>query len=287
MNSIEPFELIEFIDDILIEDIQEGDHTTLATIDKDATGKAKLLVKESGIIAGVDLAEKILQHVAPDVEVDKMIPDGAWVEPGFLVFTATGRIQALLVAERTLLNFMQRMSGIATRTNMYVQKVRNTKAKIIDTRKTAPGLRIFDKQAVRFGGGHNHRMGLYDMIMIKDNHVDYCGGIAHAIERVIQYQQENKLDLQVEIETRNLDEVRQVIAVGGVNRIMLDNYALEDMRKAVQLIGGRYEVEASGGITLDTVAEIAHTGVDFISVGELTHSVRGLDLSFKAITHPA
>ncbi|MFN3940249.1 MAG: carboxylating nicotinate-nucleotide diphosphorylase, partial [Chitinophagales bacterium] len=203
MNNIDIADLIDVIDAALIEDIQEGDHTTLATIDPDAIGKAKLLVKENGIIAGVELAERILKHVSPEMEVDHMIPDGAWVEPGFLVFTATGRVQALLIAERTLLNFMQRMSGIATRTNMYVQKVRGTKAKILDTRKTVPGLRYFDKWAVRLGGGYNHRMGLYDMVMIKDNHIDYCGSIAKAIERTLDYLQENELDIPIEIETRN------------------------------------------------------------------------------------
>ncbi len=286
MNEIESAAFIELIDAVLIEDIQEGDHTTMATIDPDAIGKAKLLVKEHGIIAGVDLAEMILKHVSPEIEVDIMIPDGAWVEPGFLVFTATGRIQALLIAERTLLNFMQRMSGIATRTNLYVQSVRGTKAKILDTRKTVPGLRYFDKWAVRLGGGYNHRMGLYDMIMIKDNHVDYCGGIAKAVERVAQYQAENALSLPVEIEVRNIDEVKQVLACGGVNRIMLDNFKLEDLQGAVALIGEKFETEASGGVTLDTVSAIAATGVDFISVGELTHSVNGLDMSFKAMLHP-
>lgn len=285
MNDIETLDFIELIDAVLIEDIQEGDHTTLATIDADAIGKAKLLVKEHGIIAGVDLAEKILKHVSPEIEIDKMIPDGAWVEPGFLVFTATGRIQALLIAERTLLNFMQRMSGIATRTNLFVQSVRGTKAKILDTRKTIPGLRYFDKWAVRLGGGYNHRMGLYDMVMIKDNHIDYCGGIENAIDRVQLYLEENKIDIPVEIETRNIVEVKQVLAKGGVNRIMLDNFKLEDLHTAVGLIGNKFEIEASGGINLDTVSAIAAAGVDFISVGELTHSVKGLDLSFKAIIH--
>lgn len=287
MNSMDIADLIDVIDAALIEDIQEGDHTTLATIDPDAIGKAKLLVKENGIIAGVELAERILKHVSPEIEIDQMIPDGAWVESGFLVFTATGRVQALLIAERTLLNFMQRMSGIATRTNMYVQKVRGTKAKILDTRKTVPGLRYFDKWAVRLGGGYNHRMGLYDMVMIKDNHIDYCGSIEKAIARTLDYLQENELDIPVEIETRNLDEVQQVLKCGDVHRIMLDNFSVAEMHKAVKLIGGLYEVEASGGINLDTVSEIAHTGVDYISVGELTHSVRGLDLSFKAMIHPA
>jgi nicotinate-nucleotide pyrophosphorylase (carboxylating) len=283
MNSLDADELLDFIDSVLIEDIQEGDHTTLATIDAAAHGQAKLLVKAPGIIAGVDLAQKILQHVNPETEVNISVPDGARVEPGDIVFTAYGRVQALLVAERTLLNFMQRMSGIATRTNHYVQAVRHTQARILDTRKTSPGLRFFEKMAVRMGGGHNHRFGLYDMIMIKDNHVDFSGGVEAAVLKVRAYLEANNLDLPVEIETRSMQEVRQALAVGGVDRIMLDNFDVETMREAVAYIRKRVEVEASGGVNLNTVKEIAETGVDFISVGELTHSVTSLDLSFKAI----
>jgi nicotinate-nucleotide pyrophosphorylase (carboxylating) len=283
MNKISQDELIDFIDTVLIEDIQEGDHTTLATIEPDAHGQAHLIVKEAGILAGVDLAAMILRHVNPETEVNISIPDGARVEPGDIAFTAYGRIQALLIAERTMLNFMQRMSGIATHTNHFVQKVRHTNARILDTRKTSPGLRYFEKWAVRLGGGHNHRFGLYDMIMIKDNHVDFCGGIEEAVKRVHAYQEANKLDLQVELETRNLDEVRQALAVGGVHRIMLDNFDLDTMREAVHLIKKRVETEASGGVDLDTVQAIAETGVDFISVGELTHYIESMDLSFKAL----
>lgn len=282
-DSVVIWDLLDIIDEALIEDIQEGDHTTLATIDHEAAGTAKLLVKEPGIIAGVELAEQILKHVNPELEVDIFIPDGARVEPGDIVLTASGRVQALLVAERTMLNFMQRMSGIATNTNRFVQAVRHTEAKILDTRKTTPGLRTFEKWAVRIGGGHNHRFGLYDMIMIKDNHVDFCGGIENAINRVHQYLAENELNLRIEVETRNLDEVWQVLRAGRVHRIMLDNYGLEDLREAVKVIDKQFETEASGGVNLSTVKAIAETGVDFISVGELTHSVKSLDLSFKAV----
>ena len=205
------------------------------------------------------------------------------MEPGDIVLTASGRVQALLVAERTMLNFMQRMSGIATNTNRFVQAVRHTEAKILDTRKTTPGLRTFEKWAVRIGGGHNHRFGLYDMIMIKDNHVDFCGGIENAINRVHQYLADNELNLRIEVETRNLDEVWQVLKTGRVDRIMLDNYSLEALREAVKVIDKQFETEASGGVNLNTVKAIAETGVDFISVGELTHSVKSLDLSFKAV----
>lgn len=282
-DSVVIWDLLDVIDEALIEDIQEGDHTTLATIEHEAAGTAKLLVKEPGIIAGVELAEQILKHVSPELEVDIFIPDGARVVPGDVVLHATGRIQALLVAERTMLNFIQRMSGIATNTNRFVQAVRHTNAKILDTRKTTPGLRTFEKWAVRIGGGHNHRFGLYDMIMIKDNHIDFCGGIENAINRVLQYLKANELNLRIEVETRNLDEVQQVLRTGRVDRIMLDNYKLEDLREAVKVIANQFETEASGGVNINTVKDIAETGVDFISVGELTHSVKSLDLSFKAL----
>lgn len=282
-DSVVIWDLLDVIDEALIEDIQEGDHTTLATIEHEAAGTAKLLVKEPGIIAGVELAEQILKHVSPELEVDIFIPDGARVVPGDVVLHATGRIQALLVAERTMLNFIQRMSGIATNTNRFVQAVRHTNAKILDTRKTTPGLRTFEKWAVRIGGGHNHRFGLYDMIMIKDNHIDFCGGIENAINRVLQYLKDNELNLRIEVETRNLDEVQQVLRTGRIDRIMLDNYKLEDLREAVKVIANQFETEASGGVNINAVKDIAETGVDFISVGELTHSVKSLDLSFKAL----
>ncbi|HMZ88419.1 MAG TPA: carboxylating nicotinate-nucleotide diphosphorylase [Chitinophagales bacterium] len=285
MSSVEIWDIIDFIDEALIEDIQEGDHTTLATIDHQAAGTAKLLVKEPGIIAGVELAEQILRHVNPELEVDIFIPDGARVEPGDVVFHATGRVQALLVAERTMLNFMQRMSGIATTTNLFVQTVRHTGAKILDTRKTTPGLRTFEKWAVRIGGGHNHRYGLYDMILIKDNHIDFCGGITPAILKVKEYLRDNDLNLRIEVETRNLEEVAEVLRTGHVDRIMFDNFDVDTMRQAVIEVAGQFETEASGGVNLTTVQAIAETGVNFISVGALTHSVKSLDLSFKALIH--
>lgn len=285
MSSVEIWDIIDFIDEALIEDIQEGDHTTLATIDHDAMGTAKLLVKEPGVIAGVELAEQILRHVNPELEVDIFIPDGARVEPGDVVFHATGRVQALLVAERTMLNFMQRMSGIATTTNQYVQAVRHTGARILDTRKTTPGLRTFEKWAVRIGGGHNHRFGLYDMILIKDNHVDFCGGITPAILKVKEYLREQDLQLRIEVETRNLQEVAEVLRTGHVDRIMFDNFDIDTMRVAVAEVAGQFETEASGGVYMGTVTAIAETGVNFISVGALTHSVKSLDLSFKALIH--
>lgn len=285
MSSVEIWDIIDFIDEALIEDIQEGDHTTLATIDHDAMGTAKLLVKEPGVIAGVELAEQILRHVNPELEVDIFIPDGARVEPGDVVFHATGRVQALLVAERTMLNFMQRMSGIATTTNQYVQAVRHTGARILDTRKTTPGLRTFEKWAVRIGGGHNHRFGLYDMILIKDNHVDFCGGITPAILKVKEYLREQDLQLRIEVETRNLQEVAEVLRTGHVDRIMFDNFDIDTMRVAVAEVAGQFETEASGGVHMGTVTAIAETGVNFISVGALTHSVKSLDLSFKALIH--
>lgn len=283
MNNVQIWDLIDVLDEALIEDIQEGDHTTLATIDPDALGTARLLVKEHGILAGVELAEHILKHVSPELEVDVVIPDGARVEPGDVAFLAHGRVQALLVAERTMLNFMQRMSGIATRTNQFVQAVRHTQARILDTRKTTPGLRAFEKWAVRIGGGHNHRFGLYDMILIKDNHIDFCGGIEAAINRVLQYLHDNELDLRIEVETRSLDDVQHVLKTGRVHRIMFDNFPLDRLREGVAMVGKQVETEASGGVNLQTVQAIAETGVDFISVGELTHTVKSLDLSFKAV----
>lgn len=283
MNNPELEEVVsEIIDQALREDIGEGDHTTLSTINAEAEGRAKLLVKDYGILAGVELAEYILKKIHPELSINVYIPDGALVEPGNIAFTAEGRVQALLVAERTMLNFMQRMSGIATKTNMYVQAIRHTKAKILDTRKTTPGLRYFEKWAVRLGGGHNHRFGLYDMIMIKDNHIDFCGGIEKAFKRVKEYFEENEMELPIEIETRNIDEVQQVLKLDGVTRIMLDNFKIEDLNTAVGLIQNKLEIEASGGVNLNTVVPIAETGVHFISVGEITHSVRSLDLSFKA-----
>jgi nicotinate-nucleotide pyrophosphorylase (carboxylating) len=260
-----------------------GDHSTLSTVPAAEQGRARLLVKQAGILAGVELARQIFHTVDPELVVEQHIADGTPVSPGDMPFYVSGSKQSILTAERLVLNFMQRMSGIATLTLRYVERVNHTKCRVLDTRKTTPGLRWMEKWAVRIGGGHNHRMGLYDMIMIKDNHVDFCGGIAPALSTVARYQQERGLNLPVELETRNLDEVRQALAHGGMQRIMLDNYPLELLREAVQLINGQVETEASGGVNLDTVGPIAETGVDFVSVGALTHSAIAMDISLKAL----
>jgi len=275
-----------------------GDHTSRATVPASQQGQARLLVKQAGVLAGVDLACRILGQVDPSLRIALHMPDGALIQPGDEPFHVSGSQQSILTAERILLNFMQRMSGIATLTRTYADRIAHTSCRLLDTRKTTPGLRWMEKWAVRIGGGYNHRMGLYDMIMIKDNHVDYSGGIAAALDAVARYQEAHSLDLPVEIETRNLEEVHQVLAYGTaikaangstngrmngrVQRIMLDNYDLPLLRQAVDLIAGQAETEASGGVTLSTVAAIAETGVDFVSVGALTHSAVGLDLSLKA-----
>ncbi len=262
--------------------ILPGDHTTLACIPNHQEGKAKLICKAEGILAGVELAEEICRQVDDTLRLEIFLADGAKIKHGDIAFHLFGEVKSILRAERVILNFMQRMSGIATNTARYVDLVKDTHAKILDTRKTTPALRIFEKWAVTIGGGHNHRFGLYDRIMMKDNHVDFCGGIAPAIEAVRQYQLANNLQLPVEIETRNLAEIEQVLAVGNVDRIMFDNFSVETMKEAVKLVNGRFETEASGGITLETVRAYAETGVDFISVGALTHSSGSLDLSLKA-----
>ncbi|HEX5003423.1 MAG TPA: carboxylating nicotinate-nucleotide diphosphorylase [Bacteroidia bacterium] len=274
--------LTAFIRSSLAEDIGNGDYTSLACIPATATGEAHLLVKDTGIIAGVDLAKAIFEELDPGVQFTVKISDGSPVKPGDIVFSVSGRDRSLLAGERLLLNCMQRMSGIATTTRKYVDRLNGLSTKVLDTRKTTPLLRDIEKWAVRIGGGMNHRMGLYDMILVKDNHVDYAGGIKEAINRVNSYRAANNLNIPFEIETRNLDEVRMVLETGNVDRIMLDNFALPDLRAAVQLINRAYETEASGGITLETVRAYAETGVDFVSVGALTHSVKSLDLSLKA-----
>lgn len=271
-----------FISLSLQEDIGSGDHTSLATIPAEAKGKARLLVKDEGIIAGVEIAIKIFHKVDPSLLVTVLIQDGSKVKFGDIVLTVEGSDRSILTAERLVLNCMQRMSGIATTTSKYAEKLSGLKAKVLDTRKTTPLMRELEKLAVRIGGGGNHRMGLYDMILVKDNHVDYAGGIKAAIRNVKKYLNEKGLQLPVEIETRNLDEVREAMEEGGIDRIMLDNYTPEELRKAVILIDGKYETEASGGINLDTIRAYGETGVDFISVGALTHSVKSLDLSLKA-----
>lgn len=264
------------------EDIGDGDHTTLCCIPEDAMGKSKLLVKEEGILAGVDMARKVFNKFDPTMTMQVFIKDGAHVKPGDVAFVASGRVRSLLQTERIMLNIMQRMSGIATMTHRYVERLEGTHTHVLDTRKTTPGMRILEKQAVKIGGGMNHRIGLFDMILLKDNHIDFAGGIHNAISRCHEYLKQKSLDLKIEIEVRNFDELNQVLECGGVDRIMLDNFTVPDTKKAVELIGGRFETESSGGITIDTIRDYALQGVDFVSVGALTHSVKGLDMSFKA-----
>ena len=264
------------------EDIGDGDHTTLCCIPEDAMGKSHLLIKEDGILAGVEMAKKVFAKFDPTMQVEVLINDGAHVKVGDIAMVVTGKVRSLLQTERLMLNIMQRMSGIATMTNKYVELLKGTKTRVLDTRKTTPGLRMLEKQAVKIGGGTNHRIGLFDMILLKDNHIDFAGGIANAIDRSHNYLKEKNLDLKIEIEVRNFDELQQVLDKGGVNRIMLDNFSVADTKKAVDIIAGRYETESSGGITFDTIRGYAEQGVDFISVGALTHSVKGLDMSFKA-----
>lgn len=273
----------EFVQLAIAEDIKEGDHSALACIPLEATGNAQLLVKEDGILAGVEIAKQIFHEFDPSFEVNLLIKDGVKVNNGDIAFTVYGPSATLLSAERLVLNVMQRMSAIATLTNKYVQALEGLNTKVLDTRKTTPLIRFLEKEAVRIGGGVNHRYGLYDMIMLKDNHNDFAGGIEKAITKTKNYLKENNLDLKIEVETRNLDEVREVLNIGGIERIMLDNFNYEDMRKAVHLVGGKYETEASGGINLETVRKYAECGVDFVSVGALTHSVSNMDLSLKAI----
>ena len=264
------------------EDIGDGDHTTLCCIPEDAMGKSHLLIKEDGILAGVELAKKVFAKFDPTMQVEVLINDGAHVKVGDIAMVVTGKVRSLLQTERLMLNIMQRMSGIATMTNKYVELLKGTKTRVLDTRKTTPGLRMLEKQAVKIGGGTNHRIGLFDMILLKDNHIDFAGGIANAIDRCHNYLKEKNLDLKIEIEVRNFDELQQVLDKGGVNCIMLDNFSVADTKKAVDIIAGRYETESSGGITFNTIRGYAEQGVDFISVGALPHSVKRLDMSFKA-----
>ncbi|MFA6401761.1 MAG: carboxylating nicotinate-nucleotide diphosphorylase [Salinivirgaceae bacterium] len=272
-----------FIENALREDVGDGDHTSLSCIPATQTGKAKLLVKQEGIIAGVEVAKMVFHLFDPELSVKQFIADGKWVNPGDVVFEVSGKELSILQTERLVLNFMQRMSGIATQTNEYVKLLDGLKTKILDTRKTTPGMRIFEKMAVKLGGGDNHRMGLYDMILIKDNHVDFAGGIRQAIERAQKYLSVNGKDLKIEVEARSFDEIEQIMEVGGVHRIMIDNFSVADTLKAVTLIGDNYETESSGGITKETLRDYANCGVDFISIGALTHQINSLDLSLKAI----
>lgn len=272
----------EIIANAFREDVGDGDHSTLSCVPENATGVAKLLVKDTGIIAGVELAQIIFKHFDPTLEIEVLIQDGQEVKPGDIAFYVKGKSRSILTTERLVLNFMQRMSGIATQTNKIVQKIDGTSVKLLDTRKTTPGVRYMEKWAVKIGGGHNHRFALYDMIMLKDNHVDYAGGIENAISRANEYLKETGRDLKIEIEVRNEDELAQVIACGGVDRIMLDNFSPERIVNALKTIPKHYETEASGGITLETIRSYAETGVQYISVGALTHSFKSLDMSLKA-----
>lgn len=265
------------------EDIGDGDHTTLSCIPETAMGKSQLIIKEKGVLAGVEVAKRIFSTFDSELKMTQLLNDGAEVNVGDVAFIVEGKIQSLLQTERLMLNIMQRMSGVATRTAEYVKLLKGTKTRVLDTRKTTPGLRLLEKEAVKIGGGVNHRIGLFDMILLKDNHVDFAGGIDKAIFRAKEYCKKKNKDLKIEIEVRNFDELSQVLVVGGVDRIMLDNFSIENTRKAVKIIGGKYEIESSGGITFDTLREYAECGVDFISVGALTHSVKSLDMSFKAV----
>ena len=274
-------ELVDRLIDLsFAEDIGDGDHTTLCCIPEDAMGKSHLLIKEDGILAGVEIAKEVFRRFDPTMQVEVLMGDGTKVKKGDIAMIVTGKVRSLLQTERLMLNIMQRMSGIATMTNKYVERLKGTNTRVLDTRKTTPGMRMLEKQAVKIGGGVNHRIGLFDMILLKDNHVDFAGGITNAIDRCHQYLKEKGLDLKIEIEVRNFDELQQVL--GGVNRIMLDNFSVPDTKKAVDIIDHRYETESSGGITFDTIRDYAEQGVDFVSVGALTHSVKGLDMSFKA-----
>lgn len=273
----------EFIENAIREDVGDGDHTSLAIIPESAVGKAQLLVKDEGIIAGVALAKKIFLKFDPSVKFDILIEDGTRVKHSDVAFVVQGKVLTILQCERLVLNIMQRMSGVATQTNKYVTKLQGLKTKVLDTRKTTPGMRLLDKWAVKLGGGENHRIGLYDMILIKDNHIDFAGGIEKAIQSTKDYLMRKQKNLKIEVEARSLDDVCRIMAIGGVHRIMLDNFDLETTRKAVKLIGDKYETESSGGITIDTLRDYAKCGVDYISVGALTHQIRSLDMSLKAI----
>lgn len=276
----------ELIDDLLTlafaEDVGDGDHTTLSTIPATARGKQRLIIKEPGVIAGVEVARKVFAKFDPELKMTVFINDGEKVKPGDVAFEVEGKVQSLLQTERIMLNIMQRMSGIATTTNRYQQLLEGLKTKVIDTRKTQPGMRLLDKEAVKIGGGGNHRIGLFDMILIKDNHVDFAGGIPQAVSAAKEYCQRTGRNLKIELEVRNTEEIKQALEV-GVDRIMLDNFTPERTAEAVKLINGATEIESSGGITIETLRAYGETGVDFISVGALTHSVKGLDMSFKAV----
>lgn len=275
--------ITNLIDNAIKEDIGDGDHSTLACIPDQTAGKAQLLIKDNGIIAGIDLAQIIFYRIDNNVVFNHILKDGEKVKPGDIAFTVEGNVHSILQAERLVLNFMQRLSGIATQTSIYTEKLQGLKTKILDTRKTTPGMRLLEKYAVKMGGGENHRIGLYDMIMLKDNHIDFAGGIEKAIDATIEYLQNAGKDLKIEIEARSLDDVWRVLKHGGVHRIMLDNFSISETKKAVDIIGNEYETESSGGITLENLRAYAECGVDYISVGALTHQIKSLDMSLKAI----
>lgn len=281
MYSVDELE-DRLIDLAFAEDIGDGDHTTLCCIPEDAVGKSHLLIKENGILAGVEVAKRVFARFDNTLKVEVFMGDGTEVKKGDIAMLVTGKTRSLLQTERLMLNIMQRMSGIATTTRKYVDLLKGTKTRVLDTRKTTPGMRMLEKQAVKIGGGVNHRIGLFDMILLKDNHIDFAGGIRNAIDKCHNYLNEKSLNLKIEIEVRNFDELNQVLERGGVDRIMLDNFTVDDTRKAVEMIDGKYETESSGGITIDTIRQYAECGVDFVSVGALTHSVKCLDMSFKA-----
>jgi nicotinate-nucleotide pyrophosphorylase (carboxylating) len=273
----------ELLDLAFAEDLGDGDHTTLSTIPADAVGKSRLIIKEDGILSGVNIAKMVLDKTDPSIKLEVMIEDGTEVKKGDVAFIAEGPVRSLLIAERTMLNIMQRMSGVATMTRKYQDELQGLHTRVLDTRKTTPGMRMLEKEAVKTGGGTNHRIGLFDMILIKDNHIDFAGGLEKAIDRAREYCRSNGKDLKIEVEVRSLDDIRRVIEHGGVDRIMFDNFTPELTRVAVELVGGRFETESSGGITLENLRQYGEAGVDFISVGALTHSVKGLDMSFKAV----
>ncbi len=278
-------EVIEIIKRSLFEDIRTGDISSLSSVPEEVTGKMKLLVKEDGIIAGIDIAKMVMREVDPSVTMKIMMKDGDLIKKGDVVFELEGAARSMLTAERTILNFMQRMSGIATSTRNYCNALQGSKTQILDTRKTTPNLRVIEKYAVTVGGGVNHRFGLYDMIMLKDNHIDFAGSIEKAIDQAVNYIKENKLEVKIEVETRTIDDVKQILAHGGVDRIMLDNFSPTLIKEAITLINGKIETEISGGITLQNIHDYANLGADFISIGALTHHVKSLDLSLKFIAN--
>ena len=276
----------KLIDDLIklafAEDIGDGDHTTLCCIPATEMGKSQLIIKEDGVLAGVEMARRVFKAFDPELKMTVFIEDGAEVKKGDIAFVVEGKVQSLLQTERLMLNIMQRMSGIATTTRKYVKRLEGTKTHVLDTRKTTPGMRMIEKEAVRIGGGMNHRIGLFDMILLKDNHVDFAGGISKAITRAQEYLKEKGKNLKIEIEVRNFVELEEALQTGGIDRIMLDNFSIENTKEAVRRVAGRVELESSGGITFDTLRDYAECGVDYISVGALTHSVKSLDMSFKA-----